>query len=116
MAMKDMALSPEEMIERAMPTVLANEPRYPYSLSLCLGNDELEKLGLDSDCEVGDHLHLQAIAKVTSVSKNDTGDGEKCRIELQIVMMDLVDGGTEEAEAEPAPESPRKKRRMYFEG
>jgi len=59
---------------------LPTKPLYPYGLRICLTQDELTKLGLDSSCEPGDYLHLQAFATVTSVTKD-----ENCRrVELQI--------------------------------
>lgn len=59
--------------------------RYPYGLGLCLNDPELKKLGLDDEeCQVGDHLHFHALAKVTSVSENESMGK---RIELQIVAM-----------------------------
>jgi len=60
-------------------------PKYPTGLCIYFGNDELEKLDLDSsDVEVGDMIHLFCMARVTSVSKKETSDGEHQRIELQI--------------------------------
>ncbi len=91
----DMAKGPEEMQESAlaMPSV----PLYDYGLTLRLSHDSLEKLDLDiSDVEAGDLLDFRAMAKVTSVSKNDTGDGEKCCVELQIVMMGIPENESAE--------------------
>jgi hypothetical protein len=76
-------------------------PDVPYGLCICLTERELDKLDLDDDCEVGDFIHVFAMAKVTSVSKSDTGNGPKCRIELAIVSMELED---EALEREPDDE------------
>lgn len=92
--LQDMRRTDEEKQE-ATQISPANINEYPYGLSICLTEGELEKLGLEGDCEVGDMLHLFALAKVTSVSKNDTGSGEKCRIELQITHL-----GTESEDQE----------------
>lgn len=101
--LKDMASTHEER-EKKMPLMAAeigDQPIYPYGLSLCLDDSTLEKLDLDGDCEVGDYIHLFALAKVTSVSKNDTGDGERCRIELQITHMGIENEDEEDEEEKP---------------
>lgn len=59
------------------------QSQYPYGLCICLTDAEIEKLDLDDDCDVGDMISFEAIAKVTAVSKRDTGT----RIELQIIAM-----------------------------
>lgn len=74
-------MSSKEKAEMSTPSL----PRYPYGLSLSLCQDELEKLDIDkADIGVGDMLHLHCLAKVTSVSSNETEDGENCRVELQV--------------------------------
>jgi hypothetical protein len=90
-AMVDMAESPAKLQEKMpMEMPAPKTPVYPYGLSICLNEDQLDKLGLDDELPgVGDMIHLCAIAKVTSVSQNETQieGGEKkiiCRIELQI--------------------------------
>ena len=70
-------------------------PDVPYGLRLCLTHDELDKLGLDADCEVGDMIHLFAMAEVTSISKNDNGNGPECRVELSITHLGCEDEDTE---------------------
>lgn len=90
----DMARSVEEQKDAAIP--YNNMPLYDYGLSLCFNQETLDKLNLDtSDVEVGDLLDLRAMAKVTSVSKNDTGDGEKCRVELVLSMIGVENESTE---------------------
>lgn len=80
-SMTDMSMDEEELKEYESPS----PPRYPYGLCISLCEDELEKLGLeDEDIEPGDMIHLQCMAKVTSVSSNSNQDGDHCRIELQI--------------------------------
>ena len=96
-AMKDMARSPEELKkDRDMPAPVAARiegPTYPYGLSLCLNDETLAKLGIDGDMpDVGDMIHLVAMAKVTCASESETtsldGGKETCRrIELQITHM-----------------------------
>lgn len=95
MKMVDMANTPQKTEEQPMPVM--QQPIYPYGLGICLGHDELAKLDLDADCEVGDMIHLMAMAKVTSISKRENSDGEDCRIELQITHL-AVEDEDEEAE------------------
>lgn len=85
----DMKMSKEEKADYSQPS----PPEYPWGLSISLGNDELEKLGVDLDDEVcvGDMVHINAMAKVTSHSLNENEDGPKRRVELQIVFMALED-------------------------
>lgn len=114
--MVDMARSEDEIREKEglmSPSV----PTYPYGLSICLTDDELAKLDLDSDCEVGDLLHMVSMCKVTSISKNDTPEGSRCRIELQIIDIEVLENENEEYEED---EQPKKSmtgmyKRMYQE-
>lgn len=84
MKMQDMARTVDEMQEAASP-ISMNMPKYDYGLNICFNQETLDKLDLEhDDVEVGDMIHLMAMATVTSVSKSDTGNGEKCRIELTL--------------------------------
>lgn len=97
--LKDMALTAEEMDEQASPfSSMRDMNLYPYGLCLSLSNKELEKLNLDHECEIGDFIHLFAMAKVTSRSISDTGSGEQCRLELQITHMGLESEDDEDQE------------------
>ncbi len=104
MTLVNMAKNKEELAETPDIEAAEDRPIYPYGLSICLTQDELDKLDLDSDCQVGDTIHLFAMAKVTSISKNETTEGENCRIELQI-----TDLGLEDEDEEEEPEAPRNK-------
>ncbi len=112
--MVDLALTEEEQEERntsyAMPIGMA--PKYPYGLSICLDHDTLEKLKVDyEDWEVGDIFHLHCFAKLTSISTNETADGEEnCRAELQIVSMAAE---SEDEENEEAEEHEPTHKKMY---
>lgn len=57
-------------------------PQYDHGLHVAFSHETLLKLDLDTEVEVGDMLDMRCLAKVTSVSKHDMGDGEKCRVEL----------------------------------
>lgn len=92
-----MARDPEEIVENTAPQ-MAEQSIYPYGLSVCLTQDELDKLDLDSDCEVGDILHMVCMARVTSISKNQMTNGESCRIEMQIFDIETLEDENEEFE------------------
>lgn len=97
--MIDMAITPaevkEELAERSAPIADYPVNKYPYGLCISLDNETMEKLGLSGDLpEVGEMIHLCAMAKVTSASANEreTTDGKtetSCRVELQITNMAL---------------------------
>lgn len=124
--MIDMARTPEEVREKAeamakpMPDTV---PQYPYGLCISLGDDELEKLGLDDDLpDVGDILECYVTAKVTcakSVEKIDpvTGQAEKCCcVELQIVGMLPRDEEPEEVDRIEEEQARSRGRRQRFYG
>ncbi len=114
----DMAKTLEEIQGETTPGgphPLASVNKYPYGLSISITHEELEKLGLDADCEVGDMIHLFALSKVTSVSKTDTGEGEKCRIELQITHLGLESEDEENKEEDSYRPDPKGYKDMYNE-
>lgn len=96
----DMRKTPADKAEEVMEMTSAPSPDmiadYPYGLCLCLTHEELEKLDLDTDVEVGDMIDLRAFAKVTSVSKRDVGGQEDIRVELQITNLAVESEDTEE--------------------
>jgi hypothetical protein len=93
----DMAKTPEEVnkevtdMRSPVSASADNVPKYPYGLCINLDDDCLEKLDLDDECEVGDMIHLCAMARVTSCSANETEGGTKHRIELQITALAVED-------------------------
>jgi hypothetical protein len=99
-AMTDMKRTPAEKVEEAVDMMctapISNVADYPYGLSLTLTEDELEKLGLDTNCDVGDLVDIRAFAEVTSVSKHQSDGKDRCRVELQIVRMSVENEDTEE--------------------
>lgn len=98
-AMVDMAMDDEEKAEYSAPSI--STPKYPYGLSISLCEKELEKLGIDeNDLEVGDMLHLHALAKITSVSSQEYEEGSHCRVELQICYLSGEDEDEENEEEE----------------
>lgn len=94
--MIDMAMSsPDSPMPEA--TNLHVVPQYPYGLTLCLNDQTLDKLNMEGDCEVGDHVHFHCLAKVTSASDHENMGK---RIELQIVAMSAENEEYENEEAE----------------
>lgn len=82
--MVDLSRTQDEK-EEAMSPMTYRMPDYPPGLCISLTENELEKIGVDyDDWMVGDSFHLFALAKITSISKNSTDDGDCCRVELQI--------------------------------
>lgn len=94
--------------------IMGAKPRFPYGTRISLTEKELEKMKLDhADAVVGGMIHLHAMARITSVSENDTDQGKCCRIELQIEDM-CVESEDEENEIEEAAEDrSARRRRMY---
>lgn len=75
------------------------QSEYPYGLSLSLGQEELEKLGLDKSVKVGDQIVINAVAKVTSSSRfENEGSEPNCRIEMILTDMSAEPGEAEEEE------------------
>lgn len=91
----DMEMDDEQVLDMAMPIAMSERERYPYGLRICLTHDELAKLGLEADCDVGDVIDLRAFAVVTSVSMNETENGKNCRVELQIQKLSVENESTE---------------------
>ena len=87
----DMEMTDDEKLDRAIPE-MPSKPDYPWGLRISLTEKELEKLGLDADCDIGDLIDIRAFAVVTSVSKNKMDSGEESvRVELQIEKMCVED-------------------------
>lgn len=81
---QSMELTDDEKLDSIAPIPMPDLPSYPPGLRICLTQDELGKLDLDDDCEVGDMIDLRALGRVTSVSMNDGLTGRCCRVEIQI--------------------------------
>jgi hypothetical protein len=98
--MTDLTRSDEEKSKEHMDSMLsspfAHMPDVPPGLCICLTETELQKLELDSDCDVGDYLHGRFMARVTSVNKSESGGGARCRIELSLIAMNLENESTED--------------------
>jgi hypothetical protein len=68
-------------------------PKYPYGLSISLDTETLDKLGLGAEADtadVGDTLHLFALARVTAKRSEERESGKANRhVELQITHIAL---------------------------
>ena len=85
----DMGRTTEEKIsaiEESMPMPM-QAADYPYGLQVHLDEKDLEKLGLNGDCEAGDTLEFMAKATVRNVSKHEFNGKHSCSIDLQIEKM-----------------------------
>lgn len=104
----DMRRTAEEKAE--LGPMSWNPSEYPVGLSICLCEDELEKLQVEhDDCQVGDIYDLRALAKVTSVSEQENENGKSCRIEMQIIML-----GVESESDELGEESTKKPPKIRY--
>jgi len=78
-------------------------PEFPWGLSLNLGKDELEKVGIAKLPEVGDEFTIIAIAKVTRVSQSASDKQTEDTKSVEFQITDLAcEPGTEAAEEEEA--------------
>lgn len=103
MPMVSLELDDEDMLDMDCPIgiPMPDRPKYPYGTQIVLGDKELEKLGCDvGDAFVGGMIHIHAMARVTSVSQNDTEGGKRSRVELQIEAMCVEGEDAENAVAE----------------
>ena len=96
--MVDMEMSDEEKFDALMPIAMPQKPDYPYGLRISLTHKELEKLGLEADCDVGDVIDLRAFAVVTSVSSRESEGENHCCVELQIQKLAVENEMTEDEE------------------
>ena len=88
--MIDMSMDDEDSLDAPMPYPMAEKPQYPYGLRICLTTAELDKLGVShEDAFVGGIVHLHALAEITCVSCNDSGDGPCARVEMTITHLAL---------------------------
>lgn len=99
--MVSMELDDEDKLDAAMPIAMPDRPDYPYGLCISLTDKEFKKLGLDmTEAEVGMIFHGHFMARIKSVSSNDSGDGQCCRVEAQIEDLAIESEDEENAENE----------------
>lgn len=85
--MHSMELDDEEKLDFVAPIPLPDKPEFPFGLRICLTDRELKKCDPDFDAKdavVGGIFHGHFMARITSVSSNDSPEGECCRVEAQI--------------------------------
>ena len=86
-----------------------DEPMYSYGLCISLGDEELQKLGIEKLPEAGSEMMLKAMAYVKNVSERKEQDGVSQNVELQITAMGIepFDKSGDQAESlygdRPAP-------------
>ena len=88
MKMVDMKMKSEKS-----PSICCDEdskPEYPWGLQINLGNEELEKIGMEKMPEIDTEFSMQIKVKVTSMSVNSSkGEEDRKRLELQITEMGM---------------------------
>lgn len=68
-------------------------PEYPMGLSMRLGDEELEKLGVSAMPEVGDSMMAMARVEVRSAEQSDIdGEGVERSVMLQVTDMAIQPG------------------------
>ena len=90
-----------------------DEPMYSYGLCISLGDEELEKLGIQKLPEAGSEMMIKAITYVKTVRESKEKDGVEQNVELQICAMGIepIDKtkdqakGLYEARPKPAPKA-----------
>lgn len=120
--MVDMAETADEVkkdLAGSMPAPKANVPAFPYGLCISLTEKELDKLKIEDKPQVGDMIHLCALAKVTSVSANETktesGETEHhCRVELQITHLATENEDDEDAAIEAREQAAQARRGRFY--
>lgn len=88
----DMQLTPEEAKEATACCSDGGEkegPKYPWGLSISLGDEVLEKLGISTLPQVGQRMKLVAVVEVCSTSQYNNQDGTDKGVSLQITQMGL---------------------------
>lgn len=93
MQMVSMELDDQAKYDAVQPIAMPDKPDYPPGLCICLTSDECEKLGIDpTEATVGGTFVFMAMARITSVSMNDSEMGGEChRIEAQIEQLGIVE-------------------------
>lgn len=83
--MHSMELDDEDQLDFTSPIPMPSPPQFPPGLRICLTEKECEKAKIDAEgFEVGALVHGFFMARVTSISKNESEADSSCRIEIQI--------------------------------
>jgi hypothetical protein len=97
--MVDMARAP--LAPEAEAPILETT-RYPYGLSISFDHEDLAKIDIEDDMELGDMIHFTAMAKVTHVTKQEVNGKPTCRVELQITDIMAIENENAEGPGEDA--------------
>lgn len=94
----DMRREPKkDTLYDASPAMAGGDDDYPWGLQITLDSEDLKKLGLDCDCDVGDMIDMRCFAEVKGVSINQGGGEEHSTVRLQIQKIALENEMSEEA-------------------
>lgn len=93
MALVDLKRTKSEKKSEKAITAPGGGEDYPYGTRLRLGDEELDKMGIDELPQVGDGTHIHGHGHVTSVSEDHHEGGKKRRhVEIQIKHLQLKPG------------------------
>src|ERR1700744_2120113 len=98
MALVSMKLSPAEAKEESGDYAMgvasdpADQPAYPYGLTLDLDDETLAKLGITTLPQVGATMQLMALVEVSSVRESQNQGGSTKGVCLQVTDMSLEAG------------------------
>ena len=97
--MVSMRNTPKEDKESEVGIPCLAKEEYPWGLQVTLNTEQLKKLDLPNDCEVGDMIHMFSMCKIISKSSRTKLDGERddC-ITLQITDISVEDEDEENEE------------------
>ncbi|WP_254227754.1 capsid staple protein [Burkholderia gladioli] len=85
-----MKLTPAEAKQESGAVPMdADQPAYPYGLTICLDDESLAKLGITTLPDVGTAFTLAARVEVCSTSQYQNQDGADRNLSLQITDMEL---------------------------
>ncbi len=95
-----------------------DKPRFPYGTRISLEDAQLKAIGLDpADCCIGGMIHIHGLARITSVSQNDSEGGQHSRVELQIEQMCCVESeDSENAAADEKMDRAARRKKLYGRG
>jgi len=89
--MHSLELTDDEKLDALQPIAMPDRPDFPYGTRISLTEKEFDKMGVDeNEAVVGATFHFWGMARITSVSKSDTPDGQCCRVEAQIEEMGMA--------------------------
>lgn len=94
MKLADMAYTKAELKAEAKEGCVGSNGQpssYPWGLCIRLESEELAKLGIKALPNVGDEIHIMAVAKVTGVNQSAReGQDDETSVALQITMMQVM--------------------------